>query len=430
MRRHWLSLFGRQSKPPPIAELMNLALTQPGLIYLAAGFTDPDTLPIEEVRFIVDDVLSDENCVKSALQYGSTKGLPKLRELTAERLQRVDLGLPPGVADADRVVITHGSQQLLYLLIEALCDPGDVVLVEDPTYFVFLGLLEGRGVKTHGVKLTPDGVDLDHFDYVLRRLVSSGEIKRLKLFYIVTYAHNPTGIVWSFVKKAAVLERLLRIEKLAGHPVFLVEDAAYRDLLFENRHENSALKISDSKARVIYVGTYTKPFATGIRVGFGLLPPQLIDPVLNIKANHDFGTSQFIQYVVCRALESGLYERHLGVLHEHYRAKALVMKDAIEKWFPSYIDVWHPTGGLYYWIRLPRHQCTGPRSKLFRTALRQGVLYVPGCYCYARDPWRKVPNHEMRLSFGSASASEIQKGVKRLGEVIKSISSYHTRRQT
>lgn len=401
---------------------MNLTLSRPSLISLAAGFTDPDTLPTTETASIVEELLGSGPEARAALQYGSTQGDPTLRKLTATELAVRDGVLRSGAAyHADQVIITNGSQQLLYLLVQVLCDPGDVVLVEDPTYFVFLGILEAHGVAACGVRLEHDGIDLGHLDRVLDRLCRTGQIRRLKLLYFVGYAHNPTGITWSFDKKVAVLGRLRDVERRAGHPIYVVEDAAYRDLMFSGVEPPSALVADRAHRRVIYAGTYSKPFATGMRVGFAILPEQITNPVLCLKGNHDFGTSNFIQQILVRAISSGVYAAHLEQLRVRYRHKARVMGSAIRQHFPHWVEVWEPTGGLYYWIRLPQCVRSGPDSTLFERALGANVLYVPGRFCYARDRARRPPDNELRLSFGNATESQIRTGVGRLGRVLHAL---------
>src|SRR5439155_24830452 len=179
----------------------------------------------------------------------------------------------------DRAVITSGSQQLLYMLTECLCDPGDVVLVEDPTYFVYLSIVQSHGLQCRGVRLAGDGIDLAHLEQTLKALERSGGLKRVKMLYLVSYYQNPTGITTSFVKKVGALKTLKRFERAARHPIYLLVDAAYRELRFVGDDVSSALAVKGAADRAIYAGTYSKPFATGARVGFGILPEPLLDAV-------------------------------------------------------------------------------------------------------------------------------------------------------
>ena len=439
MKTSVLSALGRRTSEPPISWLMHAALARPRLISLAAGFTDSPSLPVADARAALNRVLRSARTGRSALQYGSTIGDPELRRLTAEHLRRLDeqaisslaLKANPGTRtrtttkDEDdpfspaRLLITSGSQQLLYLITEALCDEGDIVLVEDPTYFVFLGIVQSRGLRARGIRLEPDGLDLDRLEQTLQSLKRRGELSRVKLLYLVSYFQNPTGNTTQFAKKAGLLKLLKRFEPAAGHPIYLLEDAAYRELRFAGQDVPSALAVRGAAGRVIYTGTFSKPFATGARVGYGLLPEPVYSAVKHIKGNHDFGTANLLQWLFAEVLSSGIYERHAARLRIRYRRKARVMKAAIAKYFPPAVEWREPEGGLYFWARLPRGISSGVKSKLFRAALRRDVLYVPGAICYADDPSRRKPDHEMRLSFGNAGEGDIREGIRRLGAVLR-----------
>jgi 2-aminoadipate transaminase len=492
--------MGQRSTEPPISWLMHAALSRPKLISLAAGFTDNASLPVAEARAALNQVLRSPKTGQPALQYGITAGDPALRKLTAEHLHKLDFqavvssSFPSSslVLEAksrtslranasawrtrtkdedekayspDRLLITSGSQQLLYLTTEALCDEGDIVLVEDPTYFVYLSILQSRGLRARGVRLERDGLDLAHLESVLQSLRRTGELRRVKLFYLVSYFQNPTGVTTSFEKKRGLLKLLKKFERAAGHPIYLLEDAAYRELRFQKGNQaqssvstpsprpsgeragarglglenhwaphpapllvgrgegevQSALAVPGAAGRVIYAGTFSKPFATGVRVGYGILPEPLFTVVKHIKGNHDFGTSNLLQHLVVRALASGIYGRHVARLRRRYVHKARVMKRAIEKHFSPAVEWREPEGGMYFWARLPRNVPTGVKSKVFQTALKNDVLYVPGEICYADDATRRKPNHEMRISFGNASEADIREGIKRLGKVLQII---------
>jgi len=428
--------MGRRTTEPPISWLMHAALSRPRLISLAAGFTDNASLPVAEARAALNQILRSSKTGQPALQYGTTTGDITLRRLTAEYLRKLDLGgtpcrrpknqgrrhaVPPGIYSPNRLLITAGSQQLLYLIAEALCDEGDIVLVEDPTYFVFLGILQSRGLRARAVRLERDGLDLVHLEKVLTSLKRRGELPRVKMLYLVSYFQNPTGVTTSFEKKCGLLKLLKKFERAAGHPIYLLEDAAYRGLRFAGNDVPSTLAAPGAAERVIYTGTFSKPFATGVRVGYGILPGPLFTAVKHIKGNHDFGTANLLQHLVARALASGIYDRHVARLQKRYAHKARVMKLAIEKHFPPAVEWWEPDGGLYFWARLPRNIPTGIKSKVFSVALKNDVLYVPGEICYVDDPSRQKPNHEMRISFGSASEKDIREGIKRLGKVLRKI---------
>ncbi len=437
-----LSALGRRTAPPAISWLIKTSLSRPKLISLAAGFTDNATLPTEISRQLLNEILRSPKTGRPALQYGISAGENDLRQLTATHLQKLDGG-HDRAHRPEHTIITGGSQQLLYMTLEALCDEGDIVLVEDPTYFVFLSILQSRNLQARGVKLERDGIDLVHLEKVLTQLQKSGELRRVKALYLVTYFQNPTGATTSLAKKRAVLKLLKKFERAAGHPLYLIEDAAYRELSFapvaavydrrSSAHirrsqtavtnfceaPSTALTLPGARERVIYAGTYSKPFATGVRVGFGILPEPVYTAVLRIKGNHDFGTANLLQHLLARALATRLYDRHVAKIRKNYARKAAMMKQALAKHFPASVEIWEAGGGLYFWARLPKGIATGVKSKVFQAALKADVLYVPGELCYADDPARPKPDHEMRISFGSASDENIREGIKRLGAVLK-----------
>jgi 2-aminoadipate transaminase len=443
MKPNVLSKMGQRTAGPPISWLIQSALTRPKLISLAAGFTDNASLPVALSRKVLNDILRSPKTGQPALQYGVTAGETNLRTLTATHLQKLDFQsfsssssssslktkLRTRMRDEDeddksyspeRVIITGGSQQLLYMTLEALCDEGDIILVEDPTYFVFLSILQSRGIRARGVKLERDGIDLVHLEKVLERLKKSGELRRVKALFLVTYFQNPTGATTSLAKKSAALKLLKKYERAAGHPIYLLEDAAYRELRFDHGADvPTALTLPGAKERVIYAGTYSKPYATGVRVGFGILPEPLYTAVLRIKGNHDFGTANLLQQLLARALATGLYDRHVAKVQKNYARKARVMKLALAEHFPANVEIWESGGGLYFWARLPKGISAGMKSKVFSTALKNDVLYVPGELCYADDPARTKPDNELRISFGSANGKNIRKGIARLGKVLR-----------
>ncbi len=419
MKSH-LSKLGQRTGEPPISWLMHAALSQPDLISLAAGFTDNPSLPVGISHRLLNQILRSPKTGRPALQYGITAGETNLRRLTARHLQKLDVvGATSKSHSWERVMITGGSQQLLYMTLEALCDEGDIILVEDPTYFVFLSILQSRGIRARGVRLERDGPNLAHLETVLKRLKKSGELCRVKMFYLVSYFQNPTGVTTSFRKKRGILKLLKKFERAAGHPIYLLEDAAYRELRFKGPDIKSALMVRGAAERMIYTGTYSKPYAPGARLGFGLLPEPLFTSVQHIKGNHDFGTANLLQQLLAGALATGLYDRHVAKIEKRYGQKARVMKQALVEHFPPNVEIWESGGGLYFWARLPKNVSSGAKSKVFQTALKNNVLYVPGELCYADDPARRKPDNEMRISFGSASEENIRKGIARLGAVLR-----------
>jgi len=243
-------------------------------------------------------------------------------------------------------------------------------------------------------------------------------LPRLKLLYLVTYFQNPTGRTWSAEDKREALAVVKHYERAAGHPIYIIEDAAYRDLRFEDEDVPSFKTLDPRNERVIYTNTLTKPFSTGIKIGYGILPDALVRPVLNNKGNHDFGSSNFLQTILARVLATGLYDRHQAVIAAAYRRKRNAMIQALDTFLSGLVRCRTPHGGLYVWLEFNKGTKTGTRGRLFRRALDSGVLYVPGEMCFCNDVTRPIPQNYIRLSFGAPSARQIHKGIKLLAESI------------
>jgi len=262
-------------------------------------------------------------------------------------------------------------------------------------------------------------VDLGALEARLEALRKEGALSRLKLLYLVTYHQNPTGRTTAFDRKPAVLELLRRYERAAGHPIYLLEDAAYRELRFAGDDVASALAVPGAADRVLLAGTYSKPFSSGLRVGFGLLPEPILTQATRVKSNHDFGTASLAQHILAGVLANGAYDRHVASVRRRYARKSGWMTRALASHFPDSVTWERPAGGLYVWAAAPRRVRTGLNSALFRHALEQQVLYVPGRLCYAVERGRRAPDCEMRLSYGNAPRHEIEQGIERLAAAIR-----------
>jgi len=415
-----LSDQARRTTEQPISYFMKAAIETPGLISLAAGLVDELSLPVAELRTATADVFADERAARAALQYGTTQGYLPLRRRLLEKFA-VDDGLSPDAlaVTADDVVVTNGSQQLLYLLAEVLIDPGDVVITEAPSYFVFHGALASRGAHVLGVPMDEQGLRTDLLETLLQRLEQAGRLDRLKMVYTVDYYQNPTGLSLSAERRRHLLELARRFSK--RQRILVVEDAAYRELRFEGPDARSIKCLDTTNGYVVYAGTFSKACSPGVRVGYGLLPRDLVGPVLRTKGNHDFGSANLNQHLAERLLATGAYERHAAELREAYGAKRDVMHDALLAAFREWPAVqWsRPAGGLYCWLRFPADVGTGPDSPLMNEALREGVLYVPGQFCHVPDAEGRLLAHEARLCFGVATVDQIREGVRRLAKAVK-----------
>jgi 2-aminoadipate transaminase len=411
-----LSGRARGTATQPISYFMQQAVENPGLITLAAGLVDPESLPAGEAARALGEVLGGPESARAALQYGTTQGYAPLREKLLARAAGLD-GLTPAelALTPDEVVVTTGSQQLLYLVTELLCDPGDLVITEAPSYFVYLGLLETLGVRALTVPVDEQGMDTDALAGLLARLERSGELARLRLIYTCDYFQNPSGLTLSLSRRRHLLGLARRYGR--GRRLFVLEDAAYRELRYEGADLPSVKSLDAGNEYVILAMSFSKSLAPGLKTGFGLLPRELVGPVVGLKGSHDFGSTNLAQHLIDRLLATGAYDRHVAGLCRVYREKRDALLEALGREFGRRPGVcWtRPGGGLYVWLTFPPGVDAGPDSPLMRAALREGVLYVPGQFCCPRGE-AGAPAHarEARLSFGPVPVGQMAEAIRRL----------------
>jgi len=395
---------------------MSTALQNPQLISLAAGFVDHQTLPVESVRGVLAELMADPVAARAALQYGATAGLPALREAIIERFT-ADFPTPPRI---ERVVITAGSNQLLHLVAESLLDPGDIVLCAAPTYLVFVGTVANLDARTFGVGTDEQGMIPAALEEALTRLSARGDLPRVKAIYLVPYFDNPSGVTMPVARVAEIIEIARRWSR--GTRIHVIADEAYRELRYAGDDVPSAGAIDTEADTVIVAGTFSKSFSPGVRVGWGILPDHLIEPVCAQKGNIDFGSPHLNQHVMARVLNQGWFDQQVGRLRENYSRKLSAMLAAAEEFLGPIEGVrWaRPMGGLYVWTRLPERIPTGPPGKLFDRAVHEGVLYVPGQYCYPPEG-QPVGSSTMRLSFGVQPCERIREGIQALARAIQAV---------
>jgi len=406
----------------PIANLlMARTIAQPELVSLAAGFVDSQTLPVEPTRQAFEAIWSNPAAARTALQYGTTIGYLPLREAVLERMLQADgktaklLNLSP-----DQVVITAGSNQLLFLVGDTLLDPGDIVICGAPSYFVYIGTLGNLGARTVGVQIDEHGLIPEALEETFARLEADGELGRVKAIYVTTYYDNPSGVTVPAERRAALIEIAGRWSRHGK--IYLVEDAAYRELRYYG-DDIPSLRSFDSQGEwVVHAGTFSKSFSPGIRIGWGILPPKLVEPVLAQKGNLDFGSPNLNQMLMAAVLHNGLFDPHLDRLRASYREKIDAMLEAADRFLGGIDGIsWvRPTGGLYVWLRLPQQIDTGLGGPLFDRAVKEGVLYVPGQYCYPTEVPSPI-NNMLRLSFGIQSCASIRRGMESLARAIRQV---------
>ena len=394
-----------------ITRLMADKLAHPEMLSLAAGFTDNRVLPEELVNRACLRLADSGD--RTHLQYGMNRGHPGLRDCVVELLRSYpgerDLDL-----DAENVIITNGSQQGLYILVQMLCDPGDIVLVESPSYFVFLELLKGLGVRAVSMPCSESGrIDVPATAQLLEDLADSGELESVRLAYLMGAFANPSTLCLDEVDKNG----LAAVLRATGRRIPVVEDMAYRELYFDEPWPARSMLALDAwkDYPVIYAGTFTKPFATGLKVGFlASRYAGCLETVAKIKGHQDFGTANFSLSIIASLIPTREYKDHLIQVRAHYRDKRDVLeaallehglKDAGWKWE-------QPQGGLLLWARGPSGTDTRMGSAFHRHCVEQEIMYVPGDLCFAEEkPWNCV-----RLSFGALDRDLIPEAARRFCE--------------
>jgi 2-aminoadipate transaminase len=410
-----LSRQSARTGDSPISYFIQKAIETPGLISLAAGLVDEGSLPAGPVAVAVADILGQPATAKAALQYGSTQGLNGLRQQVLDRVCGADGVTPQEMNLSLRdVILTTGSQQMLYLLGEVLFDEGDIVICEAPSYFVYHDCLKSHGAKVYSVPMDSGGMSLIALVDLLERLEAAGELPKVKLIYTVDYFQNPTGLSLAADRRPKLVEIAKKYSK--QHRILILEDAAYRELRYDGPDIVSVKRFDPTNEYVIYTSTFSKPCAPGLKTGYSIVPHDLVEPICNMKGNHDFGSTNLAQHIIHQMIATGTYATHVDHLQAMYRAKKDAMVSALETEFADWPEVrWtKPQGGLYVWVTFPPHIDCGQEGELVERALDAGVLYIPGQFGHVPDEFGNLPRNEVRLSFGVADAGKITEGIRRL----------------
>ncbi|MBT4223183.1 MAG: PLP-dependent aminotransferase family protein [Opitutae bacterium] len=403
------SPMGQRLTEPVITDLMARALADPAMLSLAAGFTDNTQLPKSLVGQAVAGLTAPESDPET-LQYGTNAGRTGLREAVCRIVSRHE-GEDASRITPEQVFLAQGSQQALYLSMQVLCEPGDIILVEEPTYFVFMEMLQGLGLEARSIPYSPDtGIDFGKLEQLFLEMQSTGEWARVRAVYIEGYFSNPSSRSQPASAKSG-LANFLR-ERNAILPI--IEDAAYRDLYFEKPWSAmSTLSMPEFDGfPVLYLGTFDKPFASGLKSGFGICNHQeWRNNMLFAKGHQDFGSSNFVQALIERVVSTDAYDAHVATVRAHYKGKAFQVQAILEA--EGLADVgwqWEPpSGGLYFWLKGPEGFDTSIGSDFCEACLANKVLYVPGDLCLAGGQ----PRNCVRLSYGVLLGAKLDEAVRR-----------------
>ncbi|NLC51576.1 MAG: PLP-dependent aminotransferase family protein [Firmicutes bacterium] len=384
-----------QVKGSAIREFFSLT-EQEDVISFAGGFPSADYFPLEQVKEILMENISATGY--SFLQYGPTEGVGQLRSSILEYMQRLGV-----CGEESNLLVTSGSQQGIDLICKLLINPGDTVLVEEPGYVGALGAVKNYEGKLVGIPMDQKGIRTDILERYLQKIFKNNG--KVKFIYLVPDFQNPTGISLSF-------ERRRRLMELASHYDFLiVEDNPYGELRYEGE-KLPLLKSMDEEQRVIYLGSFSKIFIPGIRVGWVLGFKELITKMISLKQSTDLCSNILGQYLVLGFYQGGHFEQHVKLLREKYRRKCRVMLKAMEHYFPSQIHWTKPKGGFFIWVTFPSYINA---HELLLKCLKEKVAFVDGkgFFCGCRG------DNTARFSFSEQTEEDIVIGIERIGQILE-----------
>jgi len=401
----WKSRFALRTKlikSSTIRELLKIT-QHPEVISFAGGLPAPDVFPVARFQEACRKVLELNG--HQALQYGASEGYEPLREMIARHIARYGIK-----AKAENVLITSGSQQALDLIGKLLINPGDRILVEAPTYLGALQAFNVYGAEYVAVQSDDDGLQTEHLEEPLR----TGP----KFMYVLPNFQNPGGTTLSEGRR----HQLVLLADKYGIPI--IEDDPYGQLRYEGEHltplvvldrENLRRDDGYSIGNVIYLSTFSKTLAPGLRLGWIVAPADVIAKLVQLKQGADLHTSTFGQMVAYEVARDNFLDEHVKLIRKVYHERRDVMLEALKKYFPAEVTWTHPHGGLFLWVTLPEGMDC---NKLFEAALKENVAFVPGDCFYAGNFAKEACRH-LRLNFSYGQPQQIREGIRRLSVAIK-----------
>lgn len=383
-------------KPSAIREIFK-SLTDPTIISFAAGNPAPESFPVSELEKIGADIFA--NSPVSALQYSITEGYPLLREAVAQRLlTKFSVG-----KNTDSTIIVSGGQQGIELACKVLCNEGDAVICEKPSFIGALNAFRSNGAVTVGVPMESDGINVDALEDTIKNT------PRAKMLYLIPTFQNPSGITMSYEKRRAVYELALR------HGLIIFEDNPYGELRFSGE-DIPTIKSIDTEGIVIYCSSFSKILSAGMRVGYVCAPEPIISKMVVAKQSEDVHTNIFFQMLCHRYMTECDLDAHISEIRELYRRKCALMLDCIDREIPAdKVSFTRPDGGLFIWGTLKGEKDS---SSLVAAAIAKKVAVVPGS-TFNCDT--SLPSPSFRLNYSTPSDEQITEGISRLGEAVKEL---------
>lgn len=368
-----------------------LKFTQmPDVISFAGGLPAPELFPIREFEEACAHVLRTDG--QRALQYSLTEGFLPLKEAIAEKMGKYGVAAEP-----QNILLTNGSQQALDLIGRIFIGRGDVIITGKPTYLGALQAFKVYRPKIIGVPVDDEGMQVDALGEVLKT-------EKPKFIYVLPNFHNPMGVTLTLERR----KELVRLAAKYGIPI--IEDDPYGELRFEG--EDIAPIIVLHKENVLYLSTFSKILAPGIRLGWVVAPETIIRRLVQAKQATDLHTSTFIQMITHDIMKRGILKAHSKEIKRVYGGRRHIMTAGMEEHFPQGVNWTNPEGGLFMWVRTPEHiDC----MELLNTAVDKKVAFVPGTVFYPDGTGLNT----LRLNFSNAKPEMISEGIKRLGRVLE-----------
>ena len=369
------------------------AAADPQIISFAGGLPASELFPVEAMKAAVDKVFTTHG--QEAMQYGAAKGVTALRELIQKHVkEKEDVD-----AVLDNVLVTTGSEQVLDLVGKAFINPGDTVLVEQPTYLCALDVFKTYGANFAGVEMDEQGMKMDALEEALKSHPNT------KLIYTVPNFQNPTG-------RTMAADRRKKLAELAAkYDVYVLEDNPYGEIRFAGQHV-PAVKSFDKTGHVFYMSTFSKTLAPGFRLGWVVADKTVVDKLTVLKQSADLHTDNLVQYAVAQFFADNDVDAHVKEISDLYGKRKQLMVDGIKKYFPAGVKYTDPEGGMFLWVEVPGVDDT---VALFKECLKHNVAFVPG------DPFfaSKAQPGTFRLNYSNAQEDKIKAGMKQLGAALQ-----------
>jgi len=384
-------------KRSAIRELLKL-VNRPEIISFAGGLPSPEAFPIKDLQTITSEVMANEATM--ALQYGATEGDPLLREQLVARYNKMGFNIT-----VDNIIITTASQQALDLLAKAFIDRGDEIIVELPSYLGALSAFNSYGAVPHGIPMDENGMRADLMEDCLKEMASRG--KKPKFVYIIPDFQNPAGSTMKESRRVEILELVHKYD------LILIEDSPYRELRYEGKDQKTLYELDGGKGNVILLGTFSKIFAPGFRIGWVVAHPEINDKIVVGKQATDLCTPPFTQRITARYLEKNLLDDSIVRINALYKEKKSIMLKALDDYMPEDTSWTKPEGGLFLQLTCPPQIDTN--DLLVKAIKDENVAFVAGHSFYCDGSGTNT----MRLNFSFADTQLNAEGIRRLANVIK-----------